>query len=373
MRIAILTLPLDRNYGGILQCYALQFILESMGHEVKVLSKPRYGRFYFLIWFLSVCKRLLKRCFLGKKISIFKAPHEIVRKNIDLFINQYIHKYVKRQWSTHIAEKFDAIIVGSDQIWRPEYFSPIEEAFLSFAGEVPIKRISYAASFGVDKCEYDELQLKICSQLLQRFNAVSVREYSGIEICRKYFRVNAVQVLDPTLLLTTDNYKELIERRNTRPSSGNLLVYILDETPEKKKIVEMLATEKGLVPFYINVNTEDENIPLEKRVKISIEQWLRSFSDASLVVTDSFHGCVFSVIFKRQFIAIGNEERGLSRFYSLLNLCSLNNRLIFSSKDYGTYRSLLSEPINYDKVYEKLRIERKRSVDFIKEALKNKI
>ena len=143
------------------------------------------------------------------------------------------------------------------------------------------------------------------------------------------------------------------------------------EKPEKKKIVEMLATEKGLVPFYINVNTEDENIPLEKRVKISIEQWLRSFSDASLVVTDSFHGCVFSVIFKRQFIAIGNEERGLSRFYSLLNLCSLNNRLIFSSKDYGTYRSLLSEPINYDKVYEKLRIERKRSVDFIKEALKN--
>lgn len=132
MKIAILTLPLNLNYGGILQCYALQTVLERMGHEVQVLTRPQYGRSYYIIYPLAVCKRLLKRFILGKKVDILKVPYQIIRQHTDRFIHQYIHQYIQREWTAQIASHFDAIVVGSDQVWRPLYYQPIEEAFLSF-------------------------------------------------------------------------------------------------------------------------------------------------------------------------------------------------------------------------------------------------
>ena len=320
MRIAIVTLPLHTNYGGILQCYALQTVLERMGHNVQVLTKPQYGRSYYIIYPLTVCKRLLKRFLLGKDVAIFKAPHQIVRQHTDRFIHKYIHQYKKRVWTAKIASHFDAFVVGSDQVWRPAYFQPIEEAFLSFWGDADIKRIAYAASFGVDNCdEYTPEQLKVCSQLLQKFNAVSVRESSGILLCQKYFDVDADQMIDPTLLLNADDYRVLIRKRETSPSEGNMLVYILDKSEEKIALVNRIAKEKGLIPFWVdNPNKQKEKLPLEKCIKISVEQWLRNFDDAELVLTDSFHGCIFSIIFQKQFVVMGNKERGLSRFTSLL-------------------------------------------------------
>lgn len=370
MRIAILTLPLHVNYGGILQCYALQTILQRMGHDVKVLTKFQYGTSYYWIYPLALCKRIIKRYVLGKDVDILKAPHEVIRKNTDRFIRRYINKYNFRNWTSVIAKKFDAIVVGSDQIWRPEYFQPIECAFLSFLGNSKIKRISYAASFGVDQCEFTTTQLKVCSSLLKKFDAVSVREASGVELCSNYFGVNAVQVIDPTLLLLADDYRELINNVVTKPSKGNMLVYILDKTEEKVALVDRIAIEKGLIPFWLDSPSErDANLPLKKQVKMSVEQWLRSFDDAEFVFTDSFHGCIFSIIFRKQFLAIGNKERGISRFYSLLGMFSLMDRLIYS----GNYDNILLERINSKIDYEDLSAtiekERLNSFSFIKKSL----
>lgn len=366
MRIAILTLPLYVNYGGILQCYALQTVLERMGYNVKVLSKPQYGISYYWIYPLAVCKRLIKRYIFGKDVDILRAPHEIVRKNTDRFIRQYINKYYCKDWTSDIDKKFDAVVVGSDQVWRPEYSQPIEFAFLSFLGDSKIKRISYAASFGVDKCEYTEEQLKVCSAFLKKFDAVSVREISGIELCRSYFAVDAVQVLDPTLLLSAEDYRILINNVVTKPSKGNLLVYILDKTDEKIALVNRIASEKGLIPFWLDSpDDQNENVPLRKRMKMSVEQWLRSFDDAEFIFTDSFHGCVFSIIFKKQFLVIGNKKRGLSRFLSLLKLFSLEERLILS---FNKYKGNLSI-IDYDKLYDRLQVLQKQSVLFLKTNL----
>lgn len=370
MKIAILTQPLYANYGGILQCYALQTVLERMGHRVQVLTKPQYGRSYYVIYPLVVCKNLCRRFVLGKKVAIFKTPHQIVRQHTDRFIRQYIHQYIKRIWTPKIAIRFDAIVVGSDQVWRPLYSQPIEEAFLSFLGKASIRRIAYAASFGVDYCEYTEEQRKICSFLLKKFDAVSVRELSGIKLCQECFDTQAVQVLDPTLLLSADDYRDLIKTVKSQPSKGNMLVYMLDLTKEKEELVKRIANEKGLTPFWIINSERNELLPLEQCVKIPVEQWLRCFDDAEFVLTDSFHGCVFSIIFRKQFLAVGNKERGLSRFYSLLNLCSLSDRLILSPKDYHSYRSLLSKTIDYKDVYDELNIKLKYSIDFIKESLK---
>lgn len=367
MKIAIVTLPLHTNYGGILQCYALQTVLERMGHDVQVLSKPQYGRFYYMIYPLVICKRLLKRFFLGKDVTIFKAPHQIIRQHTDRFVQEYIHQYKKRVWNSIIASRFDAIVVGSDQVWRPAYSQPIKEAFLSFLGNSDIKRIAYAASFGVDNCdEYTPEQLKICSQLLQKFNAVSVREISGVLLCHKYFGVDAVQMLDPTLLLDADDYRVLIRNGKTKPSTGEMLVYILDKSEEKIALVNRIAKEKGLTPFWLDSPDEQmKNLPLEKRIKMSVEQWLRSFDDAEFVFTDSFHGCIFSIIFQKQFIVWGNEERGLSRFISLLEQFSLYDRLIFDIQDYEMKRKELNRSIDFNSLFDVLNKKRMCSFGYI--------
>lgn len=365
MKIAILTQPLRTNYGGILQCYALQTILEQMGYKVLVLTKPPYSRSYCIIYPLAVCKRLIKRFILGKKIAIFKAPHQIISQHTDRFIHQYIHQYTQREWTVQIASHFDAIVVGSDQVWRPLYYQPIEEAFLSFLGDAKIKRVAYAASFGVDNCEYTEKQRTNCSYLLKKFNAVSVRESSGVQLCQEYFDTKAVQVLDPTLLLSADDYRALIKKGKTQPSKGNMLVYMLDRTKEKEAFVERIAQEKGMTPFWMSSETTDESLPLKQRIKMPVEQWLCSFDDAEFVLTDSFHGCVFSIIFRKQFLAMGNKERGLSRFQSLLALFSLQDRLILSSDE---YKSNLSS-IDYDQVQTKLQSLQTQSLSFLKANL----
>lgn len=369
MRIAILTLPLYSNYGGILQCYALQTVLERMGYCTKVLSKPQYGISYYWIYPLAVCKRLIKRYILDKDVDILRAPHEVIRKNTDRFIRKYINKYNCVDWTSGIADKFDAIVVGSDQVWRPEYSQPIEFSFLSFLGDSKIKRISYAASFGVDECEYTEEQLKVCSFFLKKFDAVSVREFSGIELCSNYFGVNAVQMIDPTLLLSADDYRSLINNATTKPSKGNMLVYILDKSEEKVDLVNRIAMEKGFTPFWLDSPDEQkEKSPLKERMKMSVEQWLRSFDEAEFVLTDSFHGCVFSIIFKKQFLAIGNRERGLSRFLSLLKQFSLEDKLLLSFNEYKGNALL----IDYDRLYDKLHFLQKQSNLFLKTNLNEK-
>lgn len=369
MKIIILTLPLHTNYGGILQCYALQSVLQGMGNCVRILSRPRYRRLFYIMKPLAICKRFFRHFVLREDISILKAPHEIVSEKIDLFIDRYINKYIRRVWNNKIAEDFDAVVVGSDQIWRLKYFNDIEYAFLSFLEGSDIKRIAYAASFGVDSLDYNESQLENCARLLKQFDTVSVRENSGIRICKDYFKVDAVQMLDPTLLLTADDYRKLIEKAVTLPCKGNLLVYLLDATEEKRNIVDVLAHDKGLTPFYINDNVSISK-SLKPQPKISVEQWLHSFDNADFVLTDSFHGCIFSIIFKKQFIAIANENRGLGRFLSLFDLFSLNNRLIFSYSDYRKKQSVLEEKIDYNKIDEILVKQRIRAYEYIKLSLR---
>lgn len=363
MKIAILTLPLYANYGGILQCYALQTVLERMGHEVFILSKPEYELLYYPIWALAICKRFFKHYILGDDLDIIRAPFQIIRQNTDVFIKKYIHKYVCRNWNTKTANRFDAIIVGSDQIWRLECFSPIEDAFLDFAKKSHIRRFAYAASFGIDKCKYSTKQLRKCKKLLQMFERVSVREFSGVGICRNYFEVDAIQMLDPTLLLSVDDYCKIMKNTKTHSFKGDMMVYMLDRSKEKEKFVERIAKEKGLTPFWVSSDIDDTTLPLEERIKMPVEQWLRGFNDAKYVLTDSYHGCVFSIIFRKNFIAIGNQERGLTRFISLLQIFGLENRLLVQLSDYDKMDTKGS--INWEKVQSTLQYKRKESFNFL--------
>lgn len=342
MRIGILTLPLHTNYGGILQAYALQTVLERMGHEVHVIEKKRKP-LSIPIQKIPFCygKRIVKNI-IGRKCPIFyerkyNREQPIIRQNTDKFIKKYIHIAEYDDFFDINESEYDAIVVGSDQVWRPKYFGQnrIENAYLKFAEGWNIKRIAYAASFGTDEWEYNYKQTLECGRLLSMFDTVSVREDSGVDLCKRYFGVEAQHVLDPTMLLNKEDYIKLFTEANTPKSKGNLLYYILDETKEKKALIKRIADEKGLVPFNVKSQSDDINSPVSDRIQPPLEQWLRGFYDADFVVTDSFHACVFSILFNKPFIVCGNIKRGMSRFISLLNIFSLRDRLIFNELDYA--------------------------------------
>lgn len=370
MKIGILTLPLHTNYGGILQAYALQTILERMGHEAIVLGKKNHAQLPPL-WKmpLSYSKRLIKKFILGEKsIRIFheqwyNKTYPIVSQYTQKFIDKYINYVTPGDLSSLNPNDFDAIVVGSDQIWRPIYYRKIENAFLAFAEEWKIKRIAYAASFGTDQWEYTSDQTEKCKNLVKKFDAVSVRESSAVNLCKEHFGINALHVLDPTMLLNKNDYISLFEASQTPKSPGNLLVYILDETHEKAELVDKIAKEKGLIPFMVNSLVDNQYAPLEKRIQPPIENWLRGFYDAEFVITDSFHGCVFSIIFGKPFIAYGNIKRGLSRFNSLLKMFSLEDRLTTSNNI-----NQLND-IDWNLIEKKLNDLRIESFDFLKNNL----
>ena len=232
MKIAIVTLQINANYGGILQAYALQTVLERMGHEVEHLQNPLYMVSY-PIWKIPfvLCKRIYRKFFGGETfLPLWGHTYKIFCKNIDMFISSYIHiRYLgASDWNSSLAKEYDAIVFGSDQVWRPLYALPIERFFGDFLGASTIKKIAYAASFGIDENEYTNEQIVCCSSLLTTFQAVSVREQSAVSICRERFGVDSIHVLDPTLLLDVDDYINLFKKANIPLSKGTMAVYVLE-------------------------------------------------------------------------------------------------------------------------------------------------
>lgn len=370
MKIGILTLPLHTNYGGILQAYALQTVLERMGHEVSLIETHRKP-LKLPLWKapLSYGKRILKNIS-GHSFPIFyeqKINREtpIIRQYTDKFIYKYIKRRIVDNYTDVHENDFDAIIVGSDQIWRPKYFPNIETAYLDFTEGWNIKRVAYAASFGTDDWEYTSKQTKECGRLLQSFDAVSVRENSGVNLCHNHFHFLATHVLDPTMLLEPGDYIKLFEMADTPKSPGTLLTYILDETPGKTALIKKIAKDKGLVPFRVNSKVVNINAPLKERIQPPVEQWLRGFYDAEFVITDSFHACVFSILFNKPFLVIGNQERGLSRFISLLSIFELEDRLI----DCNSSFDIRTDNIQWNKVMALLSYNRKKSRNFLTNQL----
>lgn len=339
MKIGILTQPLKNNYGGILQNYALQNILLNFGHEVETIDWDIPNN---LRRILSETKQYLV-CKLNGKKNIYKPTKEelaIIRKNTNHFINSYIiktqpQKSYKDFLNQSIKAKYEGYVVGSDQCWRPLYNYFLPAMFLNFVQGENVKRVAYAASFGTEKWEYTPKMETICRHLIKKFNFVSVREDSGVQLCHKHLGIEACQVLDPTMLLDKEDYIYLIKKENEPKTTGNLFNYILDPTTEKINFINSIAERMGLSPFQVLPKYQEENRTKEN-IKNNIEDcifpkvttWLRAFMDAEMTIVDSFHGMVFSIIFNKPFWVIGNKERGLSRFTSLLKLFNLEERII---------------------------------------------
>jgi hypothetical protein len=377
MKIGILTQPLHNNYGGLLQNFALQTVLNELGHEVYTINISRKEHHLTFMKMASIAKRSFLRI-LGHDIVIRAWPteqeSEVISQNTRQFVKRNIKttKPITQKLNQRLIKEyeFDAYIVGSDQVWRPCYSPQQPTYFLDFLkNNSNVKKLAYAASFGVSEWEFNKKQTIYYGELLKLFDAVSVREDSGVKLCKRYFDVDATHLLDPTMLLNKEEYVSLVEKMNISKSPGNLFIYILDKNEDKSAIVNSVADQFKLDPFSA-MPTRSFYEPGRKDINDCVfppvEEWIRGFIDAEFVVTDSFHGTVFSILFNKPFIAIANKSRGLTRFESLLKLFQLEDRLIFSYKDLNM--NGLKE-IDWEKVNAILKRERKKSKLFLEKYL----
>jgi len=359
-KIGLLTMPLLDNYGGIIQIAALYHFLQKEGHEPFLIDK-KYNQSNGKV----LMKRLLSNNPFYKLFDYNKhTQRKKYLKNIQAFIDQFFENRTQKAYNDvqlkNSIQKLETIIVGSDQVWRYKYVKEnYKHYFLNFVGSNQ-KRISYAASFGVDFWEGNDESVKNVKNYMEKFDAISVREDVGVQICENTFDYkNALHVLDPTFLPELDFYNSIIDQDSISKKIG-IFNYVLDVSKTKNEIIQTVSNSLGLDVSTIHL---EEKINAEK-LKPSISEWLYHLRNADFIITDSFHGMVFSIIFNKQFIAIGNRERGASRFRSLLNQLNLESRLVFEGEEFDL-NVLITNAINYNEVNEKLKIARDNSKNYL--------
>lgn len=366
MRIGILTQALNGNYGGILQNYALQQVLKQMGHNPITIDRHisrTESRFRNIV---KKILRNLHRQFDASLLTVVEKRNLCIRQLdfVDHNINRIGPITTQEDFNIVVSDSaFDAFIVGSDQCWRPCYSSNISNYYLDFIENQNIKRIVYAASFGVDKWEYSDLQTAIVKKAAMKLDAVSVREISGVRLCSEYLGVKAEWVLDPTMLLGVKGFNQFIKSNGY--SKPFITEYFLEDNSEARKLINTAKQETG-INNCINNNTSKSFkrfTPISRYINISIEDWLSNIANAAVVLTDSFHGVVFSILFNIPFVVRLNETRGNTRIESLL-------------KDFGLEKCIYRDGeafeipiIDWAKINSHLERRREQSQAFLDKAL----
>lgn len=373
-KIGIVTLPLrNYNYGGILQNYALQkYLIETFNVEVYTImvdykqqkDKIKQKLFKLLYYDLKEIKKSINsnlENFMLSNIHITETFYEI--EDVSLFLKQ---------------NSFDVIITGSDQVFRSQYLNNQLERimFLDYdKKENGTKKITYAASFGKDSWEKQDSK-KVVENYLKNFDAISVREDSGISICNNDFGVEAVQLIDPTLLLNINEYVVLFNHQTKSIKSKSIMFsYVLDQSENKKKLIQKISNQLEAESSQIELlNDQLSKInrsnykEFQRKKAASIEDWLFSFYEADYIITDSFHGVVFSILLNKPFVALGNEFRGMTRFQSLLKLFNLEEHLVLDGNE-DKILKLLRKTIDYEKVNAILLQERNKSFNYLEKAI----
>tara|TARA_R110002074_G_scaffold203432_2_gene371329 strand:- start:2040 stop:3185 length:1146 start_codon:yes stop_codon:yes gene_type:complete len=377
-KVAILTLPLHSNYGGLLQAFALQKALTSLGHESLLINNDtsNYPNWRKRISFVKQkVFQLIKGGSVNRPDLTSKKNKKVIGEHSAKFVERYINKtdLVPAIFNFEDVKSynFGGYVVGSDQVWRPNYTPSIATYFYDFLETISsVKKISYAASFGVDHWQYNSQETKSCAKLAKMFNAISVREDSGIILCQENLNVDAVKVLDPTLLIDKHDYEVLVENAQLSKPKGKLFTYILDRSAENIDMEERAAkylntNHYTAMPRKDMRNLSSENI--NDFIFPPVEEWINGFMSADYIITDSFHGTLFSIIFNKKFISIGNKRRGLSRFTSILKQLDLEDRLLLSVEDFKP--EILNKDIDWNLVNSKLSIAKENSLDFLNSNL----
>lgn len=372
MKIGILSHPLDYNYGCLLQAYALQRVLTSMGHDVITINRYSDPHQPYLYLLRNWLKRFLLRVIKGSRVSLQWNPAETMQ--IKQILSSSTQKFVDRNIrNTGVVfpkdlEKidrqymFDAYVVGSDQVWLPHFAL---NCFLDFVHRDDVKRVFYAASSGAKSFANDPIVLNKCQKLVNFFSGISVREDCLIPIVRQYLNRDAIQVLDPTLLLDADDYLDAcVEKENENPV---VFTYILDKSEDKTSLIDRVQKELNL-PVVSGTVPKDyrRGINVNECIYPSVDHWILNLKRSRFVITDSFHGTCMSIVFRKPFVVVGNPSRGLNRFISVLKLFKLENRLISNCADFS---SDFYQPLSDEIISAQLTKMREISISFLKRYL----
>jgi hypothetical protein len=365
MKVGILTFHAAHNYGAMLQAYATGQAVQRLGHEARIIdllpeSMIRRNRPF-------VCPDNIRQAAkMSRKMLHFNAwQRRYVR--YEEFKQRYMN-LTERFFSAEQLRKdppgFDAYIAGSDQIWNPERgIDPIW--LLDFVRDA--RRIAYAASFGTDAV--NEKYHSVFREFLRKFSALSCRESRGVEMIREMTGLEAAQVLDPTLLLSAQDWESVcVPPQNATPY---LLVYCLEESPEFMQLVPRMAEKSGLPVWVISTSVSNRFRCADKVIRdAGPREFLGLFCHASLICTNSFHGTAFSINFRKNFVSIPHTTRN-SRLASLLQLLSLEQRQLRRAADLDCW-SRNDLHMDYTTAGKRLQNEVNRSIAFLKEALSAK-
>lgn len=375
MNLALVIFPFHPSHGCILQTFAIYTKLKELGHDVTIINRKNQPISDMAAFRrgLSNLKSKMRGTYQGPVFYRGNSP-KVIMQNLQPFIDTVFGGDVKTVYSRHEtcgliqSKSFDAYIVGSDQVWRPKYVPDVYHYFLDF---VPVdskaKRIAFCPSFGTDEWEYSAEQTERCKTLLGHFNGVAVREESGVKLCEDEFNKTAVHLLDPTVLLKPEDYKQAVKLK-LQDSPGNVLsYYYLDNTEEKLRILHRISGTLKCKKNRVNTETENNNARLRDRIAPSLQTWIGGFANSRFVVADSFHATMFAILFNTPFITVANKERGLSRFESLLKTFGLEGRMVTSIE--GVTDELIQAKIDWPHVNSILDSEREHSISFLQKAL----
>lgn len=373
MKVGILTLPLWYNYGGILQAFALQAALRRLGVDAVHIDVQRTAQAApARVW--GNAKRLIRNRLLGSSSPYY--PNERERALISRHTRAFVEKELVPSTGPvafgalpAVGSGLDAIVVGSDQVWRPEYAPELDAYFLEFAGP-GVRKVAYAASFGTADWRFDEQQTRRIANALDGFDAVSVREASAVDLLRDNVGFESVQVCDPTMLLEAADYRALLDQEPQSPAfDDGVFAYVLDASEPRMASLPGIAGRLSLPLFTMMPRPFDEGFRKQPDHYVfpPVSHWLAAFDASRFVVTDSFHGCVFSIIFNKPFVAVANPERGRARFESLLEAFGLSDRLVEDSAEVTD--ELVQRPIDWIQVNQGRLALRDQGIAFLSRSL----
>ena len=346
MKIGIITINDLNNYGNRLQNYAVSKVLTNMGIENESIKNLQIKKSL-----KSKVKQTIKK-FLRKKQQQREECFKQFDKNIE-----YSLKTIDNNNFFNIQDDYDFFIVGSDQVWNPTFNRLSNVDLLTFAKDE--QKIAFSASFGIEKL--DELNKKKVKEYLKNFKAISVREYKGKEIIEEVLDRRDTEVLvDPTMLLTTDEWDKVAKKPKQLKCDKYILNYFLGElSEERKKEINRIAKENNCEV----INILDEQSPF---YQTGPSEFLYLEKNAFLICTDSFHSSVFAILYDRPFIVFDREDKEAkmsSRIETLINKFNLKNRK-FEGK-------IIEENLEHDytEAYKILEKEREKANKFLEKCL----
>ena len=342
MKIALLTIHAADNYGATLQAYATQRKLEELGHDVEIID-------------LHIDNPYSKA-----KGMLLYPKHLKFEKFRKKYYHHLTRKYASLEDLQNNPPQADCYMVGSDQTWNPVIARGQAKAFFLDFGNEDVLKASYAASFGMQKWEDSEwIKSDDASKLLKRITKLSVREKDGMDILKRDLGIeHAVQVVDPVLLF--DNYPELVGHVD---ETNELILYKLSNSDAFYEKAKNIALDLSVTPRSIG------SIRRIKGVKCGypegVEEWIRRIAGAKYVMTDSFHGMIFSILYQRQFILYARTPKLISRMVSILSLLGIQDRIVSGDASAEEIKQKLVEPVDYQTVQKRLVELRSSSVEFL--------